>query len=169
MVAASEAMKPPRLAKDLLNVPMIRSTFSLNPKWLVVPAPFLPKTPIEWASSTITAAPYSAAMRQSSGKGIMSPSILKTPSTTMSLPASGSSFCRRHSSAAMSRWAKRMNLPCASRHPSTMLAWLLLSPRTYSPLPTSALMTPRLTWKPVLYKRTASLLTNLASIVSNSR
>jgi hypothetical protein len=38
MVSKSEAMKPPRLASDLLNVPMIRWTSSVSPKWLAVPA-----------------------------------------------------------------------------------------------------------------------------------
>src|SRR5439155_433390 len=37
----------------------------------------------------------------------------------------GSSFCRRHSSAAMSRLAKRMNLPCASNHASIVEGCLL--------------------------------------------
>ena len=45
MMSASPATNPPTEARDLLNVPMIRSTWSVRPKWLQVPLPLLAEHP----------------------------------------------------------------------------------------------------------------------------
>ena len=77
------------------RVPIWIWTRSVRPKWEGVPAPFLPRTPEAWASSTITKASWASARSWISGRGAMSPSMEKTPSVTImrrrALRASGDS------------------------------------------------------------------------------
>ena len=91
------ATKPPIEASDLLNVPVIRSTSSVRPQCAAVPSPFGPRTPSECASSTRRRHRYFLANGTSSGRSTMSPSMLYTPSTTTSLPRSGSVASSRFS------------------------------------------------------------------------
>ena len=56
MVSSSAARNPPSEASDLLKVPMMMWTFFSRPKWLTVPAPQRPMTPMPWASSTMSEA-----------------------------------------------------------------------------------------------------------------
>ena len=56
------------------------STSPTMPKCSAVPRPVLPRTPVEWESSTTSTAPYSRQMAAMSGRLAMAPSIEKTPS-----------------------------------------------------------------------------------------
>ena len=148
-------------------MPITRSTSCSRPKCSAVPRPLLPRIPVAWASSSIMRALYFRASRTISGRLAMSPSMLKTPSTTMSLPL----FPDRAntlSRSAMSLWRKRRVCPKESRQPSTMLAWSHRSAMRTSPLPPSAERIPRFVWKPVEKRRAASRPLNLASFHSSS-
>lgn len=68
----------------LESVPSWMSTRPYKPKWLVVPLPCSPSTPEACASSTITTASYFSANSTISGSGAISPSMLNTPSVTIS-------------------------------------------------------------------------------------
>ena len=76
------AMKPPHEARLLEKVPIRRSTWSSSPKSSQAPAPFSPRTPTPWASSTISRAPWAWQSSTIGGRSQTSPSIEKTPSTT---------------------------------------------------------------------------------------
>ncbi len=166
-VSASEAMKPPTEASDLLNVPMIRWTRSLSPKWSQVPRPWRPRTPMPCASSTITTARCLSAMSQISGTLAMSPCIEKMPSTTTSLPLS-SQAASVLSSATMSLCRYLRVVPKLRRQPSRIEAWSMRSMMTLSLRPTRAKIVPRFTIMPVEKTMAASLPTSRASFSSSS-
>ena len=108
---ASPAITPPNEANDLLNVPMIKSTLSSTPKCSAVPRPCSPRTPRACASSTMSRAPYFWASSTIRGSGARSPSMLKSPSTTMSFPAPSGQSRSTRSKSSMSLWRKRRISP----------------------------------------------------------
>ena len=75
------AVKPPMLTRALLSVPTLMSIALLRPYHSPVPTPFLPITPMPWASSTTRTASYFRQSSHISGSGARSPSMLYTPST----------------------------------------------------------------------------------------
>ncbi len=120
---ALPAMKPPTVASDLLNVPIMASILSCRPKCAAVPSPFGPMTPREWASSTITAVLYFSARGTIRGRSAISPSMLNIPSMTINLPASRGIDFKTVSRLEGSLCSKRFNRPNERLAPSIMLAW----------------------------------------------
>ena len=152
----------------MLQVPITMSTSSCRPKCSVVPLPPLPKTPIEWASSTIILAPYFLPNFTISGNSAMSPSVLNTPSTTINLPREGLIDSRVLSKSSILLCLNLFISPKESRQPSMILAWSSLSVITTSSFPTKPAIVPKLVRNPVVKKRAASFPTNSASFDSSS-
>ena len=71
----SNREKPPTVPTDLLKVPMMKSTSSMQPCSSATPRPCSPIKPIECASSTSTIAPWALAIRTISLRGATSPII----------------------------------------------------------------------------------------------
>ena len=127
-------------------MPICTRTLSPNPISATTPAPLGPRTPVAWASSTITMAPWRSASSTISPSGAMSPSMLKMDSVAMSLRAlAGASFSRL-SRCSMSQWRYTDTAARESRQPSMMLAWLSASLSTTSSRSISVAMIPTLAW-----------------------
>ena len=157
------------LGMALLNVPILMSTVSVGkPKCSSMPCPVAPSTPIECASSTISIASYFRHSRLTSGRSMMSPSMLNTASTmTSRFPGCVGSF-RQDSRWPMSLCRKRTNLAPDNWQPSTMLAWLSLSQMTVSFRPTKQAMVDTLAKNPLEKVAAASVPLNRATTASNS-
>ncbi len=152
----------------MLQVPIVMSTSSCRPKCSAVPLPPLPRTPMEWASSTIILAPYFLPSLTIPGRLAMSPSVLNTPSTTMNLPLSWSIDSRVLSKSSILLCLNLFVSPKESRQPSMILAWSSLSVITTSSFPTKPAIVPKLVRTPVVKKSAASLPSNSASLFSSS-
>ena len=72
----------PYVPRAFENVPIRISIRPERRKWSAEPRPCGGSTPVAWASSTTRIAPCRSLTSTMSGRGAMSPSMLKTPSVT---------------------------------------------------------------------------------------
>jgi hypothetical protein len=134
--AAEQATNPPSDPRALDSVPTRTSSRS---GWSAGSRSG-PST--AWASSSTRAAPWRAHSSARASTSAASPSMENTESATTTVGRS--SPARAAARASWSAWGTTVSSPRASRHPSTIEAWLRASLRMRVPGPARAVSTPTL-------------------------
>ncbi len=134
-----------------------------------MPRPWGPKTPVACASSTRTCAPCRRARAHNSASGASTPSMLKTPSVTISAPSEVATG--RQATFQAHECVMIVNMHGRAAQPATIdQAGVIEAVRTdASSLPTSEVIVPTLAAKPVGNRIAASCPSNWASALPIAR